>query len=81
MQTRDLRVGSIRPLVPPAILLEELPLPGAGPAPSAAPGEVAEILSGRTIACWWSPGPAPSTTRGGPGLRRAPGAGGRGRGR
>ncbi len=29
-RTRDLRIGSIRPLVPPAILLEELPLPAAG---------------------------------------------------
>ncbi len=47
VQTRDLRVGSIRPLVPPAILLEELPLPGAGAgAVSRARGEVAEILSG-----------------------------------
>ena len=26
MKTRDLRVDSIRPLIPPAILLEELPL-------------------------------------------------------
>jgi 3-deoxy-7-phosphoheptulonate synthase len=30
MKTRDLRVASIRPLVPPAILLEELPLSEAG---------------------------------------------------
>ncbi|MEK6620148.1 MAG: 3-deoxy-7-phosphoheptulonate synthase [Chloroflexota bacterium] len=29
-RTRDLRVQSIRPLVPPAILLEELPLPDEG---------------------------------------------------
>jgi 3-deoxy-7-phosphoheptulonate synthase len=29
-RTRDLRVESIRPLVPPAILLEELPLPDKG---------------------------------------------------
>ena len=29
-QTRDLRIASIRPLVPPAILLEELPLPPPG---------------------------------------------------
>ncbi len=31
-RTRDLRIASIRPLVPPAILLEELPLPAAGAA-------------------------------------------------
>jgi 3-deoxy-7-phosphoheptulonate synthase len=30
MQTRDLRIESIRPLIPPAILLEELPLSEAG---------------------------------------------------
>lgn len=30
MQTRDLRIENIRPLIPPAILLEELPLPEAG---------------------------------------------------
>jgi 3-deoxy-7-phosphoheptulonate synthase len=30
MRTRDLHVSSIRPLVPPAILLEELPLPEEG---------------------------------------------------
>src|SRR3954447_2337125 len=30
MRTRDLRIESIRPLVPPAILLEELPLPAEG---------------------------------------------------
>ena len=29
-RTRDLRIDSIRPLIPPAILLEELPLPPAG---------------------------------------------------
>src|SRR5574337_1110122 len=29
-RTKDLHVESIRPLVPPAILLEELPLPDAG---------------------------------------------------
>jgi 3-deoxy-7-phosphoheptulonate synthase len=47
VQTRDLRVGSIRPLVPPAILLEELPLPAAGAgAVSRARRAVAEILSG-----------------------------------
>lgn len=47
MRTRDLRVDSIRPLVPPAILLEELPLSEAG---SQAIGhtreEVARILWG-----------------------------------
>ena len=30
MKTRDLRIESIRPLISPAILLEELPLPDAG---------------------------------------------------
>ena len=30
MKTRDLRVESIRPLLPPAILLEELPLQETG---------------------------------------------------
>ncbi len=29
-RTRDLRIESFRPLVPPAILLEELPLSEAG---------------------------------------------------
>jgi 3-deoxy-7-phosphoheptulonate synthase len=47
IQTRDLRVESIRPLLPPAILLEELPLDDAGARMVArARDEVASILSG-----------------------------------
>src|SRR5258707_9612434 len=43
--TRDLRIESIRPLVPPAILLEELPLPPAGAVTvSRAREEVTQIL-------------------------------------
>ena len=30
MRTRDLRIDSFRPLIPPAILLEELPLSEIG---------------------------------------------------
>jgi len=47
VKTRDLRVESIRPLLPPAILLEELPLPEEGTvAVARARDEVARILSG-----------------------------------
>src|SRR5262245_26098561 len=47
MKTRDLRVESIRPLLPPAILLEELPLSeDASQVITAAPDEVASILTG-----------------------------------
>ena len=46
--TRDLRVASIRPLVPPAILLEELPLPPAGAAKvRQAREEAGRILNGQ----------------------------------
>src|SRR5215467_4545288 len=47
IRTRDLRVDSIRPLLPPAILLEELPLPEAA-ALTIARGreEIVEILDG-----------------------------------
>src|SRR5437867_3583788 len=47
MKTRDLRVESIRPLLPPAILLEELPLSeDASQVITRARDEVAEILAG-----------------------------------
>ncbi len=47
VRTRDLRVESIRPLLPPAILLEELPLGEAGAAGVAqAREEVRRILGG-----------------------------------
>ena len=46
--TRDLRVGSIRPLIPPTILLEQLPLNDQGAmAVSRARQEVIDILDGR----------------------------------
>jgi 3-deoxy-7-phosphoheptulonate synthase len=48
MKTRDLRVESIRPLIPPAILLEELPLGEEASAGIArARDEVRAILDGR----------------------------------
>jgi 3-deoxy-7-phosphoheptulonate synthase len=48
VKTRDLRVESIRPLLPPAILLEELPLPEAGSITvSRAREEVVRILDGQ----------------------------------
>src|SRR5213596_172484 len=47
MKTRDLRVESIRPLLPPAILLEELPLSeDASQVITRARDEVAELLAG-----------------------------------
>ncbi|MGE3268945.1 MAG: 3-deoxy-7-phosphoheptulonate synthase [Chloroflexota bacterium] len=47
MRTRDLRIESIRPLIPPAILLEELPLTEAGSVVvSRARDEVVQILEG-----------------------------------
>src|SRR5262244_962198 len=47
MKTRDLRVESIRPLLPPAILLEELPLSeDASQVITRARDEVAAILTG-----------------------------------
>jgi len=46
MKTRDLRVESIRPLLPPAILLEELPLSEASQVIARARDEVAAILAG-----------------------------------
>jgi 3-deoxy-7-phosphoheptulonate synthase len=47
VRTRDLRVESIRPLLPPAILLEELPLrEGAAVTVSRGRDEVAQILRG-----------------------------------
>jgi len=47
VRTRDLRIESIRPLVPPAILLEELPLTAAGAETvSRAREEVSRILRG-----------------------------------
>ena len=48
IQTRDLRIESFRPLLPPAILLEEIPLGESGSATVArARGEVSAILNGR----------------------------------
>jgi 3-deoxy-7-phosphoheptulonate synthase len=48
IKTRDLRIESIRPLVPPAILLEQLPLPEAGAVTvSRAREEVTRILDGQ----------------------------------
>ena len=47
MKTRDLHVESIRPLLPPAILLEELPLPEAGEqVVQAARDDIQRILQG-----------------------------------
>src|SRR4051794_33185862 len=47
MKTRDLRIESIRPLISPAILLEELPLPDTGSiAVSEARDELVRILDG-----------------------------------
>ena len=47
-ETRDLRIAGYRPLVPPAILMEELPLPVAGSiAVSRTRAEVVDILNGR----------------------------------
>ncbi len=47
LKTRDLRIASIRPLVPPAILLEELPLSAEGAAVvSRAREDVSRILRG-----------------------------------
>jgi 3-deoxy-7-phosphoheptulonate synthase len=46
MRTRDVRVEGYRPLVPPAVLLDELPLPEAGSRRVAAwREEIAEILA------------------------------------
>jgi 3-deoxy-7-phosphoheptulonate synthase len=46
-RTRDLRIASIRPLLPPAILLEELPLSAAaGATVLRARGAVSRILNG-----------------------------------
>ena len=48
IQTRDLRIESIRPLVPPAILLEQLPLPDAGALTvSRSREEIVRILDGQ----------------------------------
>ncbi|HEU5014158.1 MAG TPA: 3-deoxy-7-phosphoheptulonate synthase [Roseiflexaceae bacterium] len=48
LQTRDLRIAGYRPLLPPTILMEELPLPPAGAqAVSRMRGEVIDILDGR----------------------------------
>jgi 3-deoxy-7-phosphoheptulonate synthase len=47
LKTRDLRVAGFRPLVPPAILMEQLPLSGPGSeAVSRARAEVVRILNG-----------------------------------
>lgn len=47
LETRDLRIESIRPLVPPAILLEALPLPAAGAITvRQAREEVSDVLRG-----------------------------------
>jgi 3-deoxy-7-phosphoheptulonate synthase len=48
MKTRDLRIDSIRPLVPPSLLLEELPLSEAGSVTvSRAREDVVRILNGQ----------------------------------
>src|SRR3712207_9374272 len=48
LQTRDLRIAGYRPLLPPAILLEELPLTAEGSvAVSRTRAEVVDILDGR----------------------------------
>src|SRR5438093_12022149 len=47
-QTRDLRIAGYRPLLPPAILMEELPLTAAGGVVvSRTRAEVIDILDGR----------------------------------
>ena len=47
-QTRDLRIAGYRPLLPPAILMEELPLPPEGAVVvSRTRAEVVDILDGR----------------------------------
>jgi 3-deoxy-7-phosphoheptulonate synthase len=47
-QTRDLRIAGYRPLLPPAILMEELPLPPEGAVlVSQTRAEVVDILDGR----------------------------------
>jgi 3-deoxy-7-phosphoheptulonate synthase len=47
-QTRDLRIAGYRPLLPPAILMEELPLPSEGATlVSRTRAEVVDILQGR----------------------------------
>src|SRR5262245_40414137 len=47
-QTRDLRIAGYRPLLPPAILMEELPLPPAGALlVERTRAEVVDILDGR----------------------------------
>jgi 3-deoxy-7-phosphoheptulonate synthase len=49
MNTRDLRIDRIRPLLPPAILIEELPLSEKGSLTvTRAREEVADIVSGRS---------------------------------
>src|SRR5262245_40000485 len=47
-QTRDLRIAGYRPLLPPAILMEELPLPPEGAViVSRTRAEVVDCLDGR----------------------------------
>jgi 3-deoxy-7-phosphoheptulonate synthase len=47
-RTDDLRIGHLKPLIPPAILMEELPLDDAGSATVARSREqVADVLTGR----------------------------------
>ena len=54
IRTRDLRVESIRPLLPPAILLEELPLTESGRAHdrAAAARRSSRSSTARTTG-WW----------------------------
>ena len=62
-KTDDLRIQEVRPLIPPAILLEEIPLSErASNVVADARTSIAAILAGRTRACSSSPGPARSTT-------------------
>ncbi|HKH76181.1 MAG TPA: hypothetical protein VKA51_04410, partial [Rubrobacteraceae bacterium] len=47
-ETRDLRITDTRPMLPPEILLEQLPLSGEGATTvNRGRGEVADVLSGR----------------------------------
>ena len=76
MKTRDLRIERIRPLLPPAILLEEQPLSEKGSLMiTRAREEVSDILAGRTTGCSWWSARARSTIRPPPSSTRAASAG------
>ena len=62
-QTDDLRITQVRPLIPPAILLEELPLgERASNVISNTRLAVSETLKGAILGWSSSPDPAPFTT-------------------